>query len=54
MPATGDDAGEQVIAHWRNVSDRAGEIVPDYGFIQAEREVASAGFSAPVIRPLGA
>jgi NAD(P)-dependent dehydrogenase (short-subunit alcohol dehydrogenase family) len=42
----GDDAGEQVIAHWRDVSDRAGEIVPQYGFTQAEREVASAGLSA--------
>jgi NAD(P)-dependent dehydrogenase (short-subunit alcohol dehydrogenase family) len=37
-----DDAGEQVIAHWREVSDRAGEIVPSYGFTQAEREVARA------------
>jgi hypothetical protein len=42
----GDDAGEQVIAHWREVTDRAGEIVPDYGFTQAEREVASAGLDA--------
>ena len=49
-----DDAGEQVIAHWHDVSNRAGEIVPDYGFIQAEREVASAGLSTPVLRPLGA
>ena len=39
-----EDAGEQVIAHWREVSDRTGEIVPDYGFTQAEREVASTGF----------
>jgi len=50
----GDDAGEQVIAHWRDVSNRSGEIVPDYGFAQAEREVASAGLSTPVLRPLGA
>jgi NAD(P)-dependent dehydrogenase (short-subunit alcohol dehydrogenase family) len=50
----GEDAGEQVIAHWRDVSDRTGEIVPAYGFTQAEREVASAGLSAPVLRPLGA
>ena len=42
----GDDAGEQVIAHWREISDRTGEIVPDYGFTQAEREVASAGLEA--------
>jgi NAD(P)-dependent dehydrogenase (short-subunit alcohol dehydrogenase family) len=45
----GPDAGEQVIAHWRDVTDRTGEIVPAYGFTQAEREVASAGFSAPVL-----
>jgi hypothetical protein len=45
----GDDAGEQVIAHWPDVSDRAGEIVPDYGFTQAEREVASAGLTAAVV-----
>ena len=50
----GDDAGEQVIAHWHDISIRAGEIVPVYGFSLAEREVASAGLSAPVLRPLGA
>jgi len=44
----GEDAGEQVIAHWRDVSDRAGEIVPNHGFVQAEREVASAGLTSPV------
>lgn len=38
----GDDAGEQVIRFWDEISNRAGEIVPDYGFTQAEREVASA------------
>jgi hypothetical protein len=36
------DAPEQVIADWVAISDRSGEIVPDYGFTQAEREVASA------------
>lgn len=40
------DAGEQVIAHWNTVSDRTGEIVPEYGFVQAEREVASAGMAS--------
>ena len=45
----GADAGEQVIAHWAEVSDRTGEIVPSYGFTQAEREVASAGFSSTVV-----
>ena len=38
----GDDAGERVIAQWEQISDRAGELVPSYGFLQAEREVASA------------
>jgi NAD(P)-dependent dehydrogenase (short-subunit alcohol dehydrogenase family) len=45
----GADAGEQVIEHWREVADRTGEIVPDYGFTQAEREVASAGLTAQVL-----
>jgi NAD(P)-dependent dehydrogenase (short-subunit alcohol dehydrogenase family) len=38
----GPDAGEQVAAHWPGIVDRAGEIVPQYGFTQAEQEVASA------------
>jgi NAD(P)-dependent dehydrogenase (short-subunit alcohol dehydrogenase family) len=45
----GADAGEQVIAHWGDVTDRAGEIVPAYGFTQAEREVASAGLTGRVV-----
>jgi NAD(P)-dependent dehydrogenase (short-subunit alcohol dehydrogenase family) len=36
------DADEQVVAHWPEITDRAGEIVPAYGFTQAEREVAAA------------
>jgi NAD(P)-dependent dehydrogenase (short-subunit alcohol dehydrogenase family) len=43
---TNDQAGERVIAQWEEISDRTGEIVPTHGFIQAERELASAG--APV------
>lgn len=42
------DAGEQVVAHWTEISDRAGDIVPSYGFTQAERELASAGVSTGV------
>jgi len=38
----GDDAGQQVIARWQEISDRAGDMVPAYGFLQAEREVESA------------
>jgi NAD(P)-dependent dehydrogenase (short-subunit alcohol dehydrogenase family) len=36
------DAGERVIARWSEIGDRVGEIVPDYGFKQVERELASA------------
>ncbi|MEP9358154.1 SDR family NAD(P)-dependent oxidoreductase [Sphingomonas sp. KR3-1] len=43
-----DDAGEQVAARWASVADRSGEIVPTYGFTQAEREVAAATGAAPV------
>lgn len=42
----GEGAGEQVIGHWEEVTSRAGEIVPAYGFTQAEREVASAQSSS--------
>lgn len=45
----GADAGEQLIRQWSGVSDRAGEIVPAYGFTQAEREVASAGLIAKTV-----
>jgi len=42
----GAGAGERLLAAWDAVSDPAGSIVPDYGFTQAEREVASAGARA--------
>jgi NAD(P)-dependent dehydrogenase (short-subunit alcohol dehydrogenase family) len=38
----GDDAGERLISSWKQVSDRTDELVPIYGFTQAEREVAAA------------
>ncbi len=44
----GKDTAQQVIAHWEDISDRAGEIVPAYGFVQAERELAASGVVAPV------
>jgi NAD(P)-dependent dehydrogenase (short-subunit alcohol dehydrogenase family) len=44
----GQDAGKQLVAQWDDVSDRRGDIVPDYGFTQAERELASAGLSDSV------
>ena len=43
------DAGEQLIDHWAEVSDRSGDIVPAYGFTQAERELASASAGVPVV-----
>ena len=45
----GDDAAQRLVAAWDEVSDRGGEIVPAYGFTQAERELASAGFTAPTM-----
>ena len=44
------DAGEQLIRQWDAVSDRRGEIVPAYGFTQAEREVASASRMASAVK----
>jgi NAD(P)-dependent dehydrogenase (short-subunit alcohol dehydrogenase family) len=44
----GSDAGEQVIRRWDEISNRNGEIVPDYGFMQAEREIAGAVGSGEV------
>ncbi len=38
----GSDAAERVIAEWQRISDRAHDLVPEYGFTQSEREVASA------------
>ncbi|MBU0865178.1 MAG: SDR family NAD(P)-dependent oxidoreductase [Alphaproteobacteria bacterium] len=45
----GDDAGARVAAEWERVTDRRDEIVPAYGFTQAERELANAGFTAPTM-----
>lgn len=42
----GANAGAQVIQHWKDISDRTGEIVPSYGFVQVERELASAAQAA--------
>ncbi len=38
----GEDAAERVVRDWDAISERAGDIVPDYGLTQAERELASA------------
>jgi len=45
----GAAAAESVAAAWDDISDRAGEVVPDYGFAQAERELASAGHDLPTM-----
>ena len=44
----GPIAAEEVIRDWSAISDRDGEIVPAYGFMQAEREVASASLRPPL------
>ena len=45
----GAEAGERVIEQWDRIADRTGDIVPEYGFKQAEREIASAGCEAPTM-----
>ena len=45
----GDDAAMRVAAEWDRIADRRGESVPAYGFTQAERELASAGVTAPTM-----
>lgn len=45
----GPDAGERLLARLDAVTDRRDEIVPAYGFAQAERELASAGWQQPVM-----
>jgi NAD(P)-dependent dehydrogenase (short-subunit alcohol dehydrogenase family) len=43
----GADAGERIIEQWPAISDRRNELVPAFGFLQSEREVASAQAHAP-------
>ena len=38
----GENAAADVARRWPAIADRSGEIVPEYGFTQAEREVAAA------------
>jgi NAD(P)-dependent dehydrogenase (short-subunit alcohol dehydrogenase family) len=45
----GDETAERVAASWPVIGDRSREIVPAYGFVQAERELASAGYGAPAM-----
>jgi NAD(P)-dependent dehydrogenase (short-subunit alcohol dehydrogenase family) len=44
----GDDAADRVLALWDGISDRSGETIPGYGFVQSERELASAGMAIPM------
>ena len=44
----GSDVGDRLVAQLAEISDRTADIVPDYGFVQAERELASAGLSPSV------
>ncbi|HEY6125281.1 MAG TPA: SDR family NAD(P)-dependent oxidoreductase, partial [Steroidobacteraceae bacterium] len=44
---SGDEAGVRVIENWDAISERAGALVPAYGFLQVEREVASAAGATP-------
>ena len=37
----GAGAAERVVAEWERIGDRTNEIVPGYGLIQSERELAS-------------
>lgn len=46
-----DGAGAEVIRNWNRITDRTDEIVPAYGFTQAEREVASAAAASAPGRP---
>jgi NAD(P)-dependent dehydrogenase (short-subunit alcohol dehydrogenase family) len=39
---SGETVGEEVIRNWDVIANRSGELVPAYGFVQAEREVARA------------
>lgn len=38
---SGENAAAEVAHNWHSISERTGEIVPEYGFTQAEREVAA-------------
>jgi len=49
---SGTGAGEEVIANWDVISNRSRDMVPDYGFTQAEREIESA--VAATKRPVAA
>lgn len=41
------DAGARILADWPQIAARDEDVVPDYGFFQAEREVVSATGNQP-------
>jgi len=41
----GEDAGERIVEHLDDIFDQSGEIVPAYGLVQSERELASVGLN---------
>jgi NAD(P)-dependent dehydrogenase (short-subunit alcohol dehydrogenase family) len=43
----GSGAAERVRVNWERIADRTGDIVPGYGFVQSEREIASATANRP-------
>ena len=45
----GADAGAALVKAWDQVNDRTHDIVPAYGFTQAEREEASAGAAQAMV-----
>jgi NAD(P)-dependent dehydrogenase (short-subunit alcohol dehydrogenase family) len=45
----GQDVAGEVEARWIEVSKRDGAMVPEYGFIQAERELQSAGYGGEAL-----
>lgn len=50
---TGPGMADDVVSSWDAISDRRGEIVPAYGFVQAERELENAGIDAPLLLERG-
>ena len=40
-------SAEEIVAHWAEVGERKGEIVPEYGFAQSELELKKAGYVVP-------
>lgn len=46
---SGPGVAQDVVGSWERISARGGEIVPAYGFTQAELELRSAGYSEPIL-----